>query len=145
MIPSLIAAGDTHMTPHYHALVWIDHREAKVFQFDATAVDHSTVRSTHPHQHLHHKANSNDSGHAPLDKEFLKHVAQALSTAGAILITGPASAKTELATYIKQTQPDLAKRISAVETLDHPTDGALLDFARRYFEADDRMHPQRHS
>jgi len=103
------------------------------------------VRSTHPHQHLHHKANSGDSGHAPLDKEFLKHVAQALSTAGAILITGPAGAKTELDTYIKQTQPDLAKRISGVEALDHPTDGALVDFARRFFKADDRMHPQRHS
>jgi stalled ribosome rescue protein Dom34 len=134
-----------HMTPHYHALVWIDHREAKVFQFDATDVDHSTVRSTHPHQHLHHKANSGDSGHAPLDKEFLKHVAQALSTAGAILITGPAGAKTELDTYIKQTQPELAKRISGVEALDHPTDGVLVDFARRFFKADDRMHPQRHS
>ena len=106
------------MTPHYHALVWIDHREAKVFQFDATDVDRSTVRSTHPDQHLHHKANSGDSGHAPLDKEFLKHVAQALSTAGAILITGPAGAKTELDTYIKQTQPELAKRISGVEALE---------------------------
>jgi stalled ribosome rescue protein Dom34 len=133
------------MAPHYHALVWIDHREAKVFQFDATDVDRSTVQSTNPHQHLHHKANSGDSGHAPLDKEFLKHVAEALSTAGAILITGPAGAKTELATYIKQTQPDLAKRISGVEALDHPTDGALVDFARRFFKADDRMHPQRHS
>ena len=133
------------MSSHYHVLVWIDHREAKVFQFDATDVDRSTVRSTHPDQHLHHKANSGDSGHAPLDKEFLKHVAQALSTAGAILITGPAGAKTELDTYIKQTQPDLAKRISGVEALDHPTDGALVDFARRFFKADDRMHPQRHS
>src|SRR5580698_2351173 len=144
MIPSLIANGDTSMSPHYHALVWIDHREAKVFQFDATDVDHTTVRSTHPHQHIHHKANAGDSGHAPLDKEFLKHVAQALSGAGAILITGPAGAKTELATYIKQTQPDLAQRISAVEALDHPTDGALVDFARRFFKADDRMHSQQH-
>jgi stalled ribosome rescue protein Dom34 len=134
-----------HMSSHYHALVWIDHREAKVFQFDATDVDRTTVRSTHPHQHIHHKANAGDNGHAPLDKEFLNHVAHALDTAGAILITGPASAKTELAAYIKQTQPDLAKRISGVESLDHPTDGALVDFARRFFKADDRMHPQRHS
>ena len=132
------------MSPHYHALVWIDHREAKVFQFDATDVDHTTVRSTHPHQHIHHKANAGDSGHVPLDKEFLKHVAQALATAGAILITGPAGAKTELATFIKQTQPDLAQRISGVEALDHPTDGALVDFARRFFKADDRMHSQQH-
>ena len=132
------------MSSHYHVLVWIDHREAKVFQFDATDVDYTKVRSTHPHQHIHHKANAGDSGHAPLDKEFLKHVAQALSGAGAILITGPAGAKTELASYIKQTQPDLAQRISAVEALDHPTDGALVDFARRFFKADDRMHSQQH-
>jgi stalled ribosome rescue protein Dom34 len=132
------------MGTHYHALVWIDHREAKVFQFDATDVDRVTVHSTHPNQHLHHKANSGDSGHVPLDKEFLQHVAAALTTAGAILITGPASAKTELAAYIKQTHPDLAQRISGVEALDHPTDGALVDFARRFFKADDRMHPQRH-
>jgi stalled ribosome rescue protein Dom34 len=132
------------MSTHYHALVWIDHREAKIFQFDAADVDHTTVRSTHPHQHIHHKANAGDSGHAPLDKEYLKHVAAALATAGAILITGPAGAKTELATYIKQTQPKLAERISGVEALDHPTDGALVDFARRFFKADDRMHSQRH-
>jgi stalled ribosome rescue protein Dom34 len=132
------------MSPHYHALVWIDHREAKVFQFDATDVDYTKVRSTHPHQHIHHKANTGDSGHAPLDKQFLNHVAQALATAGAILITGPAGAKTELATYIKEKQPELAKKISGVEALDHPTDGALVDFARRFFKADDRMHSQRH-
>src|SRR6202000_301308 len=86
------AGGDTHMS-HYHALVWIDHREAKIFQFDATDVDRATVRSTHPHQHIHHHANAGDSGHVPVDKEFLHHVAQALATAGAILITGPAGAK----------------------------------------------------
>jgi hypothetical protein len=88
------------MSQHYHALVWIDHHEAKVFQFDATDVEHTTVRSSNPHQHLHHKANSGDSGHAPLDKEFLKHVAASVAQACAILITGPASTKTELATYM---------------------------------------------
>jgi stalled ribosome rescue protein Dom34 len=132
------------MTSHYHALVWIDHREAKVFQFNATEVDRAIVRSTHPDQHIHHKANAGDSGHAPVDQEFLKRVAQALSHAGAILITGPANAKTELVSYIKRVQPQLAKRISGVETLDHPTDGALVALARTFFKADDRMHPQSH-
>jgi stalled ribosome rescue protein Dom34 len=133
------------MSNHYHAILWIDHQQAKVFHFDATDADRTTVRSTHPHQHIHHKANAGDSGHAPVDTTFLKHVAAALSGAGAILITGPASAKKELATYIEQEQPSLFKRISGVETLDHPTDGALVAFARRYFKADDRMHSQTHS
>lgn len=132
------------MSNHYHALVWIDHREAKVFQFDAADADRTTVHSTHPHQHIHHKANSGDSGHAPVDKEFLNHVTQTLSQAGAILITGPANAKTELAAYIRHQHPDLAKRISGVEPLDHPTDGELVALARKFFKADDRMHSQTH-
>jgi stalled ribosome rescue protein Dom34 len=132
------------MSNHYHALIWIDHREAKVFHFNATDVDHSTVRSTHPDQHIHHKANAGDSGHAPIDQEFFKRVTQAISQAGAILITGPANAKTELVRYIKKAEPHLAERISGVETLDHPSDGALLKLARSFFKADDRMHPQTH-
>jgi stalled ribosome rescue protein Dom34 len=132
------------MSTHYHALVWIDHREAKVFQFNETDVDRTTVRSSHPDQHIHHKANSGDSGHAPVDQEFFKRVAEAIAQAGAILITGPANAKTELVSYIQKVQPHLAARISGVETLDHPTDGALLALARSFFKADDRMHPQAH-
>jgi stalled ribosome rescue protein Dom34 len=132
------------MSGHYHALVWIDHREAKVFQFNATEVDRATVRSTHPDQHIHHKANAGDSGHAPIDQEFFKRVAQAIAQAGAILITGPANAKTELVAYIKRVEPHLAERISGVETLDHPSDGALLALARSFFIADDRMQPQSH-
>jgi stalled ribosome rescue protein Dom34 len=132
------------MTDHYHALVWIDHREARVFQFDASDVERTRIRSAHPDQHIHHKANSGDSGHAPVDKEFLERVTAALTHAGAILITGPANAKNELAHYIKQAQPNLAQRISGVETLDHPSDGELIALARTFFKADDRMHPQSH-
>ena len=69
------------MSNHYHAIVWIDHREAKVFQFNATDVDRTTVRSAHPDQHIHHKANSGDSGHAAVDSEFLKRVAEAIGPA----------------------------------------------------------------
>lgn len=132
------------MSEHYHALVWIDHHEAKIFQFNAAEVDRSRVRSHHPHQHIHHKANAGDSGHAPVDEEFLERVAQAIMHAGAILITGPANAKKELAAHIERVHPDLGKRVSGVETLDHPSDGELLALARKFFRADDRMHPQSH-
>ncbi|MEP7243763.1 MAG: translational machinery protein [Gammaproteobacteria bacterium] len=132
------------MSTHYHALVWIDHREAKVFHFNATDVESNVVHSTHPDQHIHHKANSGDSGHAAVDNNFLKHVCEAVAQAGAILITGPANAKTELVSYIKRTQPALAEKISGVETVDHPTDGTLVALGRTFFNADDRMHAQTH-
>jgi stalled ribosome rescue protein Dom34 len=130
------------MSEHYHALVWIDHHEAKVFHFDAADVDRTKVRSNQPHQHLHHKANTRGSGHAPVDHAFLERVAQAIVHAGAVLISGPAGAKNELAAHIARMHPDLAKRISGVVSMDHPTDGELLVFARKFFTADDRMHAQ---
>ena len=133
------------MGSHYHAIVWIDHHEAKIFHFDSTEVDSTTIRSSHPHQHIHHKANARDSGHAAVDAPFLQQVAHALQQAGAVLITGPAGAKKELAGYIEREDPNLAKRIAAVQTLDHPSDGELVKLARTFFVADDRMHSQLHS
>jgi stalled ribosome rescue protein Dom34 len=130
------------MAEHYHALVWIDHHQAKIFHFDASGADRELLHSTNPHQHLHHKANSQDSGHAAVDKQFLRQVAEALAPAGAILITGPGSAKTELDHYIQLTHPDLARRISGVETVDHPTDKQLVALGRSFFNKDDRMHSQ---
>jgi stalled ribosome rescue protein Dom34 len=132
------------MSEHYYALVWIDHHEARIFHFNALEAERATVRSTHPHQHLHHKANTRDSGHAPIDQVFLEHVAQAVMPAGAVLITGPASAKKELAAYIAQRHEQLSRRICGVETVDHPSDGELLALARKFFRADDRMREQMH-
>jgi stalled ribosome rescue protein Dom34 len=127
------------MSNQNHAIVWIDHQQAKIFQFDATDVNSATIRSSHPHEHIHHKANSGDSGHVAIDKAFLKHVGQALSQAESILITGPGSAKKELAAYLKEDQPGVAAKIVGIEALDHPSDGELLAFARKFFAPDDRL------
>ena len=127
------------MSGHFHVIVWIDHSEARVFGVGSEDADSQVIR-THSHQrHLHHKANSGDSGHAPLDKEFFDRVAQSILGAGALLIVGPANAKTELVEFINSHYPQLAQRISAVETLDHPSDGMLIALARKFFRADDRM------
>jgi stalled ribosome rescue protein Dom34 len=103
------------------------------------AVNSATIRSSHPHEHIHHKANSGDSGHVPVEKAFLRRVGEALSQAGSILITGPASAKNELAAYLKHDQPGVAAQIVGIEAMDHPSDGELLAFARKYFAPDDRL------
>ena len=132
------------MSNHYHAIVWIDHREAKIFQFDATDadVDATTIHSSRPHEHIHHKANAGDSGHVPVDTAYLQQVARALQHAGVILVTGPAGTKKELVTYIEREYPALVSRIAAVQALDHPTDGELVKLAREFFVVDDRMRSQ---
>jgi stalled ribosome rescue protein Dom34 len=127
------------MTEHFHAIVWIDHREARIFHFNRDQADRIVVHPSRPTRHIHHKANSVGSGHAPEDQTFFHDVVAALGDAGAILLTGPANAKTELAKHIERHDARLQQRIAGVETLDHPSDGALIDHARRYFKAADRM------
>ena len=129
------------MTPHFHALVWIDHREAKVFRFNATEAVESDLHARDRHVHVHHKANTIGSGHAVVDRDLLKKVVGSVSDAGAILIVGPGTAKTELAAYVAQQHPQVSQRILAVEAADHPSDGELIAMARKFFRAADRMRP----
>ena len=131
---------DSH---HFHAVVWIDHREARIFHFSSTDVDKLVLHPDHPTRHIHHKANSIGSGRASEDHEFFLAVAQSIADAGAVLLTGPADAKTKLRKYISEHDPKLMKIIVGVETVDHPSDAQLVAYARHYFKAEDRMLPQK--
>jgi stalled ribosome rescue protein Dom34 len=127
---------------HYHAVVWIDHREARIFHFSQTEVDEMVVHPHNPTRHIHHKANSIGSGHAAEDQAFLEAVTVAVADAGAILIAGPANAKTELVKHIHRCYPKMMEAIAGIETVDHPSDGALVAHARKYFKAADLTSPQ---
>jgi hypothetical protein len=124
---------------HFHAIVWIDHHQAKVFRFNASDIDRDVIRPHDPTVHLHHKANTIGSGHAPVDKDYLRRITESVSGAGAIMIVGPANAKAELAAHIAAHAPGLSARVSTVEAADHPTDGELVALARKFFRAHDRM------
>jgi stalled ribosome rescue protein Dom34 len=128
---------------HFHAVIWIDHREARVFHFDPADVDKLVVHPHDPTRHIHHKANSIGSGHAAEDEDFYHRVVEAVADAGAILITGPANAKTELVKHIHHHDPALMGHIKGIETVDHPTDRELVAHARKYFKAEDLMTPQK--
>ncbi|SRR5277367_3189821 len=128
---------------HFHAVVWIDHREARVFHFSPSDAKELVLHPDNPNVHTHHKANSIGSGHAAEDQKFLDAVAKSVADAGAVLITGPANAKTELVKHISAHEPQLMKVIVGIETVDHPSDGELLDHARKYFKLEDLMLPQK--
>ena len=121
------------MATHFHAIVWIDHSQAKVFHIGLTGEDEMVLHPHLPTRHLHHKANSIGSGHAAFDKEFFAQAMNAVSDAGEILIIGPASAKTEFAKYLREQHPQIAERIVAVEAADHPTDPEIVAYAKRHF------------
>ena len=131
------------MTAHNHSLVWIDHREARVFHFNADEVDRLVVRPDDPHVHIHHKANEIGSGHAPENQAFLEAVVKAIGGSRAILITGPGLAKTALFKHIARHEPALLEHVAGVETVDHPADGVLIAHARAYFKTEDLMTAQK--
>jgi stalled ribosome rescue protein Dom34 len=126
---------------HYHAAIWIDHREARVFHFSPTDVETLVLHPNNPTRHIHHKANSIGSGHPATSPDYLHEVAESVADAGAVLITGPANAKKELVEYIHRHDPKLGKVITGVETVDHPSDAQLVTYARKYLAATDRMQP----
>jgi stalled ribosome rescue protein Dom34 len=128
---------------HYHAVIWIDHHEARVFQFSQTEVERLVLHPDHPTRHIHHKANSIGSGNAAEDHKFFQAIVGAITDAGAVLIAGPGNAKNELVKHIDQHAPRLMKIIAGIETVDHPTDAELVAHARHYFKVEDRMTPQK--
>ena len=122
------------MATHFHAIVWIDHSQAKVFHIGLSGEDEISLHPHLPTRHIHHKANSIGSGHVGLDKEFFAQVMNAVADAGEILIMGPASAKTELAKYLREKHPEVGERIVAVEAADHPSDGQIVAYAKQHFK-----------
>lgn len=130
------------MSEHTHAVVWLDHREARVFHFNASDVESLVIHPDKPTHHLHHKHGSIGSGHAKEDTEYFHKVAQAISNASAILVTGPANAKTELVKYVQAHMPAVAKAIAAVESLDHPSSGEIVAHARKFFGRDHLAPPR---
>ena len=130
------------MSSHYHAVIWIDHLEARIFQFGREDVDRLVLHPHNPTRHIHRLAHIIGSGHAAEDQDFLHRVVAAVEGAGAMLITGPANEKTELLKHIHHHDPHLIYIIAGVETVDHPSDGALVAYAKRYFKTADHMKPQ---
>ena len=128
------------MAHHYHAVVWIDHKRARVIHFGVEEADRSVIRDHIIVRDIH--AREKRTGHRIQEnKPFFDDVAKAINDAGAILIVGPAQEKDMFAKFLAEKHPAIRTHVEGVESADHPTDGELLDFARRYVKAADRMRP----
>jgi hypothetical protein len=126
---------------HNHAIVWMDSREARIFRFNAADVEREGVKAHNPFHQVHHKAGVIGAGHMTLDAGFFAQIVDGLAGATEWLLVGPSGAKQELLHYIDQHAPAARKNLVGVEAMDHPSDGELLDHARRAFKAIDRMLP----
>jgi len=125
------------MTTNRHVVVWIDHHEAHIFHVDANQPDERIVRVP-GHVHRHPKGPTAEHNHPEDLHHFFHAVARELQGAERVLVVGPSTAKLQLIRYAQKHDPLLEQRIVGVETVDHPTDGQLVAYAKRYFIADER-------
>lgn len=123
-----------------HAAVWLDHKEARAFAFHPDTADETTVVG--PPHNDHHKWTRGQEGikeHPEDLKRFFHDIVLALHGVESLLIVGPGSAKLEFLRYVHTHDRALEAAIVGIETVDHPTDGQIVAYAREYFK---RVDPQ---
>ncbi len=121
------------MSDGYHAVVWLDHSEAKVFRFDGAEKSEADIHSHTSLQRLHHRRTGWEAGgNPPEDTEFFERIISALDHPGGTVITGPGNAKSAFKAFLDHARPNIASHVVAVVDLDHPTADALLALGRRY-------------
>jgi hypothetical protein len=122
-----------------HAVVWIDQHEAKIFHADDPSFGPTTIESPRRRVRRHPEVTA-EHAHPADAQHFYHDVVRALEGATEILILGPATAKLELVRHVHKHDRALEAKIVGIETVDHPTDGQVVAYARRYFHGSDRMH-----
>ncbi|WP_428667937.1 translational machinery protein [Reyranella sp.] len=127
--------------PHSHAVVWMDFREAHVFRFGVEDVQKQRLKARNPYRKVHHKAGAIGGGHAHSDRAFFDETVEALAGVTEWLLVGPGVAKHDFLRHVGGHAQDLKAKLAAVETMDHPTDRELVDQARHFFKAFDKMQP----
>jgi hypothetical protein len=123
---------------HNHAIV-MDSKEARIFRFNAAEVEQRHIEAHNPFRHVHHKAGVIGAGHMALDHGFFADIVDALAGATEWLLVGPSGAKNEFVRHLDETAREARRTLLGVHSMDHPSDGELLDHARRAFKAIDRM------
>lgn len=114
----------------HHAVVWIDHDEARILDFDP---DPASENEGRPVRRIPHKAERRLGAQARGRTDFYYDVADAIAHAKEILIAGPSRTKTDFAKYLAKHQPELLDRVVGIESLTPVTDRQLRAEAQRFF------------
>lgn len=120
------------MPSSFHAVLWIDHRTARILQFDAEHVQVDTVR-THQHPGRMHPHGEQS------EQAFFNEVCDSLEGIAEILVVGPQTGLTDFKIFAEKKRPQTADRLVAFEPMGQATDGQLVAKAREFFVRYDQM------
>ncbi len=123
-----------------HAFLWMDHQEARLFRLAPDTVQKMEV---HNDRHHFHRRDDSLGSRRERDRTFFMAVADALGEIPEILLLGPSTARTEFFTWLEEHRPARVKHILDNQACDDMGDEALIEKARHFFRAADRMLPAR--
>jgi stalled ribosome rescue protein Dom34 len=115
-----------------HVVVWIDYDQACVRRFNRALVKTEIIKT---YASAPGTAPVERNIHAPDTARYFDDIAQAISDADGILILGPGFERLELLVHLRRGYPQVADRIVALETVDHPSDEEMVPWARKHFSA----------
>ncbi len=116
----------------FHAVLHLDHHQAKLMQFDAEQVISQGLKA-----HSHHTKQHGSA--VRTEHEFFAEVCTTLNGIAEVLVTGSSTALADFKHYVDKHRAALAPHIKGYETVDQPTDKQLVALARHYFLKHDRM------
>jgi hypothetical protein len=103
-----------------HAVVWLDQREANIFEFGDDELHRKSIRADAPFRRVRRPAGA-ANGEASYFDDILKTVASATDWA----IMGPSPVAREFGKYVERHQPRLGRRLVGVESMARPADPEL--------------------
>jgi stalled ribosome rescue protein Dom34 len=118
--------------PLFHAVVWLDHQQARIHQFDQEKVETEKLKV-----HSHHTKQHGSAVRS--EHEFFAEVCAALEGIKEILVVGSSTAQADFRHYVEKHRAALAPQVIGYEAVDHPSDKQLVAMARQYFLKYDRM------
>ncbi|MEO7245328.1 MAG: hypothetical protein ABIX12_09300 [Rubrivivax sp.] len=116
----------------FHAIVWLDHRSARVLQFDAEHVASERIKA-----HTHHTRQHGSEVRS--EHEFYGEVCEAMKDIEEVVVVGSSTAQADFKHYIEKHRPLVAKNVVGYESGDRPGDPQLVALARQYFAKRERM------
>ena len=122
----------------HHAAVWIDQKEARIFNVESETFDEAThFLHDVPPEIAEAGASEQRGTTILLTTQYLE---EADRLANDILVVGPSTAKLHFINHVHKHEQALERRIVGVETVDHPTDKQLAAYVRHYFVDGDKAN-----
>ena len=123
-----------------HVVVWLDHSDAHIIAFNRDTAEvpvivHSAKHNVHQHQRSDRTGPSKTVG----NPDYFEEIINKIRKVPAWLVVGPADAKLGFSKHLTHRHADLVDHLIGLETVDHPSDGQLLAYAKKYFIATDNM------